>query len=284
MFFKITKTKRTSPSPNFELKIIERTSTTLKIEAKRNINFFNVLIIGMGGIGLIIFVLANLIYSTTLITLKCERLNKTQVDCKLSSSSLIEERITPIPVKEFQGAELAAKKKNGRYSINLLTSEGNIPLYDVSDSSKEVGHKAVKKINNFISDSEQVSLKVQHDKRWSIYAYGGVFGLIGISLFFRNLVSKLDLTCILDADTDRMYLKRQNLFKNTETREEILYEIRQAQIVEKTNKEGKKTYNIKLLLRSDNEITLLPSDVLYNPYKITQSINHFLDYQSRKKS
>jgi hypothetical protein len=165
MFFKITKTKRTSPSQNFELKIIERTSTTLKIEAKRNINFFNVLIIGMGGIGLIIFVLANLIYSTTLITLKCERLNKTQVDCKLSSSSLIEERITPIPVKEFQGAELAAKKKNGRYSINLLTSEGNIPLYDVSDSSKEVGHKAVKKINNFISDSEQVSLKVQHDKR-----------------------------------------------------------------------------------------------------------------------
>jgi hypothetical protein len=283
MDFEITKTIHRFPSKTFELKIIERTPTTLRLEAKRDLVLLRVL---MGGIPFVILGLAIIIYLAKLTTLKCDRLNPTKVGCELTSSSLLEEHITPIPVGEFQGAELKVNKSsNGTsYGVTLLTKKKDIPLSDVYSSSKKVEEKKVKKINDFISKPEQMSLRIQEDNRWLFYAVGGITALVGSSSIINALTKKLDITCLFDKDADRMYLKQQNIFKKAKTREEILYEIRKAQIVEKTNKEGNKTYNIKLILRSDDEITLLPLDISYNPYKITQSINHFLEHQSRKKS
>lgn len=283
MDFEITKTIHTSPSKTFELKIIERTPTTLKLEAKRDLVLLRVL---MGGIPFVILGLAIIIYLAKLTTLKCDRLNPTKVGCELTSSSLLEEHITPIPVGEFQGAELKVNKSsNGTsYGVTLLTKKKDIPISDVYSSSKKVEEKKVKQINDFISKPEQMSLRIQEDNRWLFYAVGGITALVGSSSIINALTKKLDITCLFDKDADRMYLKQQNIFKKAKTREEILYEIRKAQIVEKNNKEGNKTYNINLILRSDDEITLLPLDISYNPYKITQSINHFLEHQSRKKS
>jgi hypothetical protein len=127
-------------------------------------------------------------------------------------------------------------------------------------------------------------LVIQQDDRWSFYPSLGVFFLLGSGVFSSTIKRKLSITCIFDKDADRMYLEQDNLFGNVEIREEIMYEIRQAQRVEKTNKDGTKKYNIKLVLKSDKEITILPSDVSYDTYKITHTINHFLEHQSRKKS
>jgi hypothetical protein len=285
MDFEIPKTLYTSPSKTFEQKIIiERTPTTLKLEAKRNRVFLRIL---MGGIPFILFLLVMLIYTpkrTTLTTLKCDRLNQTKLACELIYSSLLEEHITPIPVEDFQGAKLKANKKGTSYGITLLTNKEDIPLSGMSSSSENVAQKKVNKINDFISNSEQMSLRIHQDNRWSVYASLGISARSVSGVFFSSLISKLDITCIFDKEADRMYLKRQNLFKNAEIREEILYEIREAKRVEKTDKKGNQTYNIKLILRSDDEITLFPLALSYNPYKITQSINHFLEHQSRKKS
>ncbi len=282
MSFEITKTIHIFAFKTFDLEIIERTPTTLKLEAKRKLVLLDIL---LGGI---FFVVGLAIMSSwaKLTTLKCDRLTPTQVACELTSSSLLEKHITPIPVGEFQGAELKVKESsNGTtYGVTLLTKKKDIPLSDWRSSSKKVKYKKVKEINDFIRNPEQMSLRIQQDDRWFVNALGGIFALSGSSVIVKTLTKKLDITCIFDKDADRMYLKRQNIFKKAETREEILYEIKKAQIVEKTNKEGNKTYNIKLTLRSDDEITLLPLDISYNPYKITQSINHFLEHQSRKKS
>jgi hypothetical protein len=280
MSFEITKTIHIFAFKTFELEIIERTPTTLKLEGKRNLVLFSIL---LGGIPFVIVGLAIIISWAKLTTLKCDRLTPTQVACELTSSSLLEEHITPIPVGEFQGAELKVKESsNGTtYGVTLLTKKKDIPLSDWRSSSKKVNYKKVKEINDFISNSEQMSLRIQQDDRWFLYPFGGIFALIGSSVIVNTLMKKLDITCIFDKDADRMYLKRQNIFKKAETREEILYEIKKAQIVKKTDKEGNKIYNIKLILRSGDEITLLPLDISYNPYKITQSINHFLYHQYR---
>jgi hypothetical protein len=303
MSFEITKTIRRLAFKTFEIEIIERTPRTLKLEAKGDVVRFSMLSTSLlfVGIGLGIMIYG----PNKLTTLKCERLNQTEVTCELTSSSLIEEHITPIPVGEFQGAELiVSKNKKGQrsYRATLLTKAKDIPLYGIFYWSEEVADERVQEINNFVSNPKQILLIIQQDNRRFIYASIGILALLGSLAIVNALTKKVDVTCIFDAEADRMYLKQQNIFKKSEIREEILYEIKEAQIVV-VKKTGKKTdtkyniepqivvvektdtkYNIKLILSSGNEITLLPINILYNPYKITQSINHFLEYQSRKKS
>lgn len=285
MDFEITKTLNTTPSSIYNLEIIERTPTLLKLKAKGASAFVSLSAL-MVSSSWIVVVLGMLIFKPTLTTLKCNRLNQNKVVCDLIYSSLVYEYLTPISVEEFHGAKLRQNKKNKSimYGITLLTNKGDIPLYKISNSSEEVALKSIKRINNFINNFPQKFLVIQQDDRWSSYPSLGVSLLLGSGAFSEIIKRKLSITCIFDKDADRMYLEQGNLFGNVEIREEIMYEIRQAQRVEKTNKDGNKKYNIKLVLKSDKEITILPSDVSYDTYKITHTINHFLEHQSRKRS
>jgi len=282
MDFEITKTLNTTPSSIYNLEIIERTPTLLKLKAKGASAFVSISGL-MWSSSYIVVVVGMLIFTPTLTTLKCNRLNPNQVVCNLIYSSLVYEYLTPISVEEFHGAKLRQNKKRTMYGITLLTNKGDIPL-DKPSTSSEVALKKINKINNFINNSPQKYLVIQQNDRWSFYTSLGVSLLLGTGVFSRIIKRKLSITCIFDKDADRMYLEQENLFGNGEIREEIMYEIRQAQRVEKTNKDGTKKYNIKLVLKSDKEITILPSDVSYDTYKITHTINHFLEHQSRKKS
>jgi hypothetical protein len=282
MDFEITTTLNTTPSSIYNLEIIERTPTLLKLKAKGASAFVSISVL-MGSISYIVVVLGMLIFTPTLTTLKCNRLNENKVVCDLIYSSLVYEYLTPISVEEFHGAKLRQNNKRTMYGITLLTNKGDIPLYEPSTSS-EVALKKINKINNFINNSPQEYLVIKQNYRWSFYTSLGVSLLFGSGVFSSTIKWKLSITCIFDKDADRMYLEQDNLFGNVEIREEIMYEIRQAQRVEKTNKNGTKKYNIKLVLKSDKEITILPSDVSYDTYKITHTINHFLEHQSRKKS
>jgi hypothetical protein len=60
----------------------------------------------------------------------------------------------------------------------------------------------------------------------------------------------------------------------------MLHEIKEAIVVEGTDKEGDKIYNTKLILSSKEQITLPISGVSSNHYEITQSINRFLGIKS----
>jgi hypothetical protein len=290
MDFEITKTLNLTPSSIYNLEIIERTPTLLKLKAKGPSAFssFSGLVVS---ITYILVVLIMLIYTPTLTTLKCNRLTQNKVVsgqnkvvCDLIYSSFVYENLTPISVEEYQGAKLRQNKKGTMYGITLLTNKKDIPLYDLSTSSEKIAVEKVKKINDFINDSAQKYLEIQQSDRWSFYTSLGFSLLFGSGVFSSTIKRKLSITCVFDKDADRMYLEQKNLFGNIEIREEIMYEIRLAQRVIKTNKDGTIKYNIKLVLKSDEEITILPSYVSYNTHKIARTINHFLEHQSRKKS
>jgi hypothetical protein len=74
MSFEITKTIQFA-FKTFELEIIERTPTTLKLEGKRNLVLFSIL---LGGIPFVIVGLAIIISWAKLTTLKCDRLTPTK--------------------------------------------------------------------------------------------------------------------------------------------------------------------------------------------------------------
>jgi hypothetical protein len=143
MDFEITKTLNTTPSSIYNLEIIERTPTLLKLKAKGASAFVSISGL-MWSSSYIIVVLGMLIFTPTLTTLKCNRLNQNKVVCDLIYSSLVYEYLTPISVEEFHGAKLRQNKKRTMYGITLLTNKGDIPLYDLSTSREKAALKKIK--------------------------------------------------------------------------------------------------------------------------------------------
>jgi len=94
MFVLKTKSKSLSIFPTFGLQIVEQTPTMLKLQAKGNsIRLFMLLL----GIPFFLAGLSIIIFFGKLTTLKCNRLEATQVACELTTSSLLGGHITPIP-------------------------------------------------------------------------------------------------------------------------------------------------------------------------------------------
>lgn len=138
----------------------------------------------------------------------------------------------------------------------------------------------VERINAFIHNQGQGSLIIQEDDRWPFYLFGGFFTLVGGSGVFYSLILKLKISCIFDKVSGRMYLKRKNILKKEEVREEMLHEIKEAIVVELPYNSRGKIYNTKLILSSGEPITLPSAGVGSNQYEITQSINQFLGIKS----
>lgn len=93
------------------------------------------------------------------------------------------------------------------------------------------------------------------------------------------LAIKMQTSCIFDTSSHRMYLKRQNTF-NSEVIEYRLDEIKEAQVLEKSESDGDKTYSTKLILHSGEEIPLglIGSGTDY--HKIAQLINQLINTKS----
>lgn len=277
MFFFQTKSKQLSNFITFGLQIVEQTPTILKLQDKGAANLQLLLSIPCVLVGLL-----TIIFIGKLTTLKCDRLEATKMACELTTSSLLGGHITPIPTGQLRGAEVevGSGRSGGEvYRVALLTKNNSIPLSEGYSSGEEDKREKADQINAFIRNQGQASLIIQQDNRWPFYLFGGFFTLGGASGLFYSLILKLEISCIFDKVSGRMYLKRKNILKKEEIREEMLHEIKEAIVVEGTYNRGK-TYNTKLILSSGESITLPSSGVWSNQYEITQSINQFLGIKS----
>jgi hypothetical protein len=279
MFVLKTKSKSLSIFKTFGLQIVEQTPTILKLQAKGDsIRLFLLLL----GIPFFLAGLPIIIFFGKLTTLKCARLEATQVACELTTSSLLGGHITPIPTGQLRGAEVEVNESSDgdTYRVALLTKNNSIPLSSVYSSGEEGKREKADQINAFIRNPGETSLIIQQDDRWFAYPFGGIFTLVGGGIILSSLMLKLETSCIFDKGLGRMYLNRQNILKKEETREYMLHEIKEAIVVEGTDKEGDIVYNTKLILSSGEQITLPTSGVSSNHYEITQSINRFLGIKS----
>lgn len=222
-----------------------------------------------------------MIFLGQLTTLLCQRLEPTQVACELTSSSLLGERMLSIPTGELQSAEVEVNEDSDgdTYRVVLVTKNSRIPLSDVYSSGERGKRTRANQINAFISNPEQMSLRIQQDHRWFAYSLGGIFAVVGGGIILSSLMWKIQTSCLFDKGSGRMYLKQQNIF-TSEMREQMLPEILEARVIEGTDSDGDKNYATKLLLRAGEHIPLQISGSASAHYKIAQSINQFLGVKS----
>lgn len=127
-------------------------------------------------------------------TLECYRLTANQINCNLTNASIRATQIQTFDNNQLQGADVVRYRDSdgdSTYSILLLTETENIPLTKVRSSGARGKRRKVEKINAFLADSEQQTLKVVQDERWFAFGLGGLFAVVGIGLTFSGIVAFL---------------------------------------------------------------------------------------------
>lgn len=265
------------------MQITEQTSAILKLQTKKKFSRFSIL---LNSLLSILFLLAGLVVMITprqQITLKCKKIEPTQVTCELTSSMpLLGEETTLI--RQLQGAEIKVSEDSDGdsiYQLVLVTKNNNIPLTGAYYIDK------ADQINAFINNPEGISLSlnIHQDYSWLNFLSGKLFAFAGIGTIILSLMYKMQTSCIFDKGSDRMCLKQHNFFKS-ETIERMLHEIKEARVIEETNDDGYNSingygfYNIELILFSGEKITLQISIYESSKRHIAKSINQFLRLKS----
>ena len=265
------------------MKIVEQTPTLLKLQKSK----FSLIRSYAGLFGLIIsgtvFLSMGLLlfYSGSPTTLKCNRVEPTQISCKFTSHTFLGEETTSIRRLEGATVEVDLDSDGGSYRVVVLTEEDNIniPLTDYSTSDEERIRKEASKINNFINNPSQNSLIIENGHNWFMYIIGVFIFLICSPLIIYFIKEKITTICILDKQSGRMYLRRYGIL-GRETIDCTLDTINRARVEEVDSENN--NYDTELVLVSGRKIRLnLDSSTLYASRKVTTSINQFL---SLKKS
>ncbi len=259
------------------MRIVKQTSKVLKLEAKNH--FLGRLFVLLFGTIFFVPGWVILILVGKLTTLKCHRLEPNQVPCEVIVSGLFGKEITSIPTGQLESATVEVRKlKDGliTYRIVLITKNKNIPfaLSDSSEGEKYQKYKKVKQINNFLNNSEEMSLKIQEDERWSIYPLGGSLILMGGGIIYLSLMCKFTSSWIFDKRYGRMYLIKKNVFQS-ETRERRLDEIEEVKVIEEIYSRTT-VYNLQLILHSREQIPIPIGGSPSHLFQLAESINLFL--------
>jgi|GEM_PF-2115764 hypothetical protein len=262
------------------LQIVKQTSTILKLKAKE----YNRSSLAPGIMSFLIgLVIMNVGEAKTL---RCHRVESTEVTCKLTNSRLIGEHIIPILSKDIQGTDVQVLQDDGstKYRLIILTRNSKIPVTKWNTYEKEV-YSDLATFRAFLKNPEQKSLNWKTGSRYSSYFWGGIVVLFGSLLIRSALKPTLKIICIFNKSSGQFYLKRSNIYfneykvyKELLTKKQMLQEIKEAIVVQKNNEyeDNLYIYETKLILISGEEILLDTSDIASNHYEISKSINQFL--------
>jgi hypothetical protein len=206
-------------------------------------------------------------------TLKCNRLEPTQVACEFISSGYISSSSVNIRKAEKAEVEVYKDSEGDTHTrVILVTEDRRIPL-DLTNSTE-----VVNQINAFISNQQQKSLIIKQDDRWILILLSMPFTLIGLR-GLRKVCIDIAMgsdSLILDKNSGKIYLRMKKskimILSRWDLCKYWLHEIKGIKVIEKTDSDGDKTYKRSLLLRSGQEISLS----LSMSQEEAQSINQFL--------
>ena len=264
------------------MQITEQTARVLSLQIQRPPSWVEVIgaltvpaiFLGLG--------LVYILVTGKLTTLKCDRIEPTQVNCEITLSGLLGNQTTQI--KQLQGAEVKERldSDGDNHRVLLITQEGKIPITNLRTSRILREDSNIAKINTFIHNSAESSLKIQEDDRWIAYPVGIMLMLVGGGVL--PLMIKLHkplMSCVFDKDSGWVYLQYQNMFLQSESKQEKLDAIERVQIVETPGSDIDEIYDTQLILKSGATISL---GLLSKPKEIVTVINHFLDIHTEPAS
>jgi len=256
------------------MKIVKHTATVLELQINQP---FHWLVVAIGGILFILIGCALALPFTSQVTLACERIDPTQVTCKLTATSLLEENSILIPNGQLKGIAVDGYEDGEDDTPYLITEHGIIPLSGMYSLGEERKREKVNQIDTFINDPEQVWLKIQHSNRWSTYLTVGVFFIApGSLILIAALFTPLKTSYTFDRNTGRLELNYQTLVKRFRI-ETPFPEIKGATVIEEVDEDGKKSYRTRLIMHSGQEELLESSRSASTHYALAQAINQMLN-------
>ncbi len=158
------------------------------------------------------------------------------------------------------------------YSVNLVTSNGNINLTDGSSSGRSNKDIAAEAINTYISKGLDTHFKVPYPTAWWIYALAAIFPLLGIYLLTVRGAS-IDFNRMIKT----IVITRKGLFHTDEQR--LSFSDVDAVIVQESRgSKGRKTYRLALALKDKPPLPLVETynSSLNKKERITKQLNDFM--------
>ncbi len=263
------------------MKIVEQTPNRLRLRAN---NLNGIVRTALFGTPFLLTGLAVMLFFGRLTSLKCQRVEPTQGSCQLVNSGLLGSDETTIPLNQLQGAKVDVNQDSDgdTYRVVLLTDGGEVPFTWVWSSGTGGKQKNADRINAFISNPGEISLRVQQDDRWFAYPFGGLFALVGAGLVFGSLLNgEFIVSFTFDKALGLVRLKQQTL-RRTKVTEWRLREINQVEVKEHTDSDGDKTYSLTLNLRSGEHIPVPLQSITSQEgnQKMAECIRQFLNLKA----
>jgi len=265
--------------------ITDYTSTTLTLKANAKSKtmfswFLNVLLSTIAGMP---FLLSGVFVITVMGRsewLTCDRLEPTQVTCKVSFSTLFTGlQVRSIPLVQRAEVEVSEGDDSRTYRVVLITKTGQVPLTERYSSGSDSKYQTVEKINEFIHDPTQLSLRIKQDNSWFAYIFGVFFILLGgntvLSPFMESL-KMIQTACVVNKTSGYLYLTQKNSLKSV-TKQIRLSDVQSAEVIEKTDGDGDTTYYTQVNLRSGEVIPLDIDEGSQNHHDVVKSINSLLE-------
>lgn len=260
------------------MKIIEDNQKILKIQKKTLAPFFLGLF-GLPFLGMGVMV----IFMAQKVILNCQRIEPNQNLCQLTKVSLHQKK-TEILSESLIGAKVDINKDSDgdTYRIILTTSTQNIPLTNMYTSGKKNKNINVKKINNFLKDSNQQSLTIIQDERLFLYLFGIIFVFPGGAMVLGGLIAEdLKILFTLTKSTQKFEIKRQKIGQIIEQKYSFS-EIDSFAIKTETDSDGDTTYTLQLKLRSGRVEPLYYTVLKSHLEKLAKKMNSFIGEVGRK--
>lgn len=270
------------------MKIVEQTPTKLIIK-----DFPVLLWLCVGPfMGVSATILVVLLFTMSVLTLTCKRVEPTQGTCQLLKSGLFESQVREIPLNTLKQAEFKRYRRENvgpksqtqtDEEVVLLTKTGEkIVLFTDSYSGRDISSLQSERasiINAFLKNPNQKSLKLND------YPVGQLFGSFLGSFVFIISLSGLQpiVTCIFDKSLGHIVLKKTGL-RGKKVTEELIDNILNVTL-EKSRCRNGFTYWVVLVFKSEKRVPLTSYMVGGSQMpKTAESISEFLNIPLSSKS
>lgn len=272
------------------MKNIQQTATELVIKNQLDVSqLISSFVVGTFFMGIPVLMTLGILSQITITTLKCKRLEPTQVNCEKQESYLfgLAEQ-PPIKFSQVKSAKLKSKERIDSEAdvdsvaqptienwVTLVTSSGEetfvedfITVNGVRGSASEMQEIATQ-INNFIQ-SNQPSLQIQRDipedfaQILPILGFTTIFFFVGAAVIFTEFRSE---KLILDKKSGQLILEQKTLLGNKYDYYP-LNEIQGVYIEEKYNSKTRTIYKLRLIPK--NTLKPIPKNIYKKiriPYK-----------------
>lgn len=254
------------------MKIIQDSRRILQIQHKTLSPFFLTL---FGTPFFIIGIIVILLGEKT--TLNCQKIDNNQNSCQLTKVSLYKTKIETVPGSIIRAKVDVNEDSDGdTYRVILITSKQEIPLTSMYSSGSKNKRVNKNKINNFLQNSNQISLTVTQDDRFFLYPFGSIFFLTGGGVILGALIfGDLEKLFTLKRTTQKFEIKRQKILKNVQ-QQYSFSEIDRFVIKTETDSDGDKTYTLQLKLHSGRLEPLYSNALESKLQNIAKKMNNFI--------